>query len=117
MNPDSKIFQIVKYLLETSSENRRTWSAHLRNLSNQYDLSDPLEYLRKDPPSESLYKEHIQTKLCAFYENSLRALAARNSQMNYLNVSITGLRGRRDPALSELISSVDVKKSRIHLKM
>ena len=53
----------------------------------------------------------------AFYENILRAQAARNSQMNYLNVSITGLRGRRDPALSELISSVDVKKSRIHLKM
>ena len=116
-NPDSKIFQIVKYLLETSSENSRTWSTHLRNLSNQYDLADPLECLRKDLPSRSQYKEHIQTKICAFYENSLRALAARNSQMNYLNVSLTGLRGRRHPALSELITSVDVKNSRIHLKM
>ena len=116
-NPDSKIYQIVKYLLETSLDNSRTWAAHLRNISTQYDLVNPLECLKLDPPSKSTYKEHIQTKICAFYENSLRVLAARNSQMTYLNVSLTGLRGRRHPALSELITSVDVKNSRIHLKM
>ena len=37
--------------------------------------------------------------------------------MTYLNVSLTGLLGRRHPVLSELITSVDVKNSRIHFKM
>ena len=116
-NPDSKIYQVVKYLLETSLENSRTWSVHLKHLSEQYNLDDPLVCLRMDPPEKSTYKEHVQTKICAFYENSLRVLAARNSQMTYLNVSLTGLRGRRHPALSDLITSVDVKNSRIHIKM
>ena len=53
---------IVKYLLETSSENSRTWSAHLRNLSTKYDLADPLECVRSDPPTKSTYKEYILTK-------------------------------------------------------
>ena len=116
-NPDSKIYQVVKYLLETSLENSRTWSVHLKHLSEQYNLDDPLVCLRMDPPEKSTYKEHVQTKICAFYENSLRVLAARNSQMTYLNVSLTGLRGRRHPALSDLITSMDVKNSRIHIKM
>ena len=37
--------------------------------------------------------------------------------MTYLNVTLTGLRGRRHPALSDLITSLDVKNSRIHLKI
>ena len=38
INPQSKIFQIVKYLLETSSENSRTWAVHIRHLSQKYGL-------------------------------------------------------------------------------
>ena len=37
--------------------------------------------------------------------------------MKYLNVSLTGLRGRHHPALENLITTIDVQKSRIHLKM
>ena len=37
--------------------------------------------------------------------------------MKYLNVAVTGLRGRLHPSLSELVTPQDVKKSRIHLKM
>ena len=48
-NPDSKIYQIVKYLLETSSENSRTWSIHLRNLCHMYGIKDPLENFKNDP--------------------------------------------------------------------
>ena len=40
-NPDSKIYQIVKYLLENSPENSRTWAVHLRYLSSKYGLLDP----------------------------------------------------------------------------
>ena len=116
-NPDSKIYQIVKYLLENSPENSRTWAVHLRYLSFKYGLLDPLECLKVDPPPKSHFKEHVQTKICAYYENKLRTNADNNSLMEYLNVSLTGLRGRHHPALSGIITTQEVQKSRIHLKM
>ena len=116
-NPDCKIYQIVKYLLENSPENSRTWAVHLRYLSFKYGLLDPLECLKVDPPPKSQFKEHVQTKICAYYENELRTNAANNSLMEYLNVSLTGLRGRHHPALTQIITTQEVQKSRIHLKM
>ena len=70
-----------------------------------------------DPLSKSEYKENIQTKICAFYEKSLREEASNNSLMQYLNVSLTGLRGRRHPALSDIVTTREVQNCRIHLKM
>ena len=115
-NPDTKIFEIIKYLLKNSCENSRTWSAHVKHLSCKYDLEDPLVYLSKDPPSKSVYKEMILTKITVYFERSLRLSAAKNSQINYLNVSTTGLRGRIHPALCIIITSYDVKLSRAHIK-
>jgi hypothetical protein len=83
----------------------------------KYGLKDPLECLKSDPPSKSQYKESIQTKICAFYEKNLRTKAENNSLMEYLNVSLTGLRGRHHPALAYIITTQEVQKSRIHLKM
>ena len=37
--------------------------------------------------------------------------------MKYLNVSLTGLRGRTHPALSNIVTTQEVQKSRIHIKM
>ena len=37
--------------------------------------------------------------------------------MKYLNTSLTGLRGRLHPALSNIVTTQEVKKSRIHIKM
>ena len=37
--------------------------------------------------------------------------------MTYLNVSLSSLRGRRHPALSNMLTTIDVQKSRPHLKM
>ena len=37
--------------------------------------------------------------------------------MKYLNVSVTGLRGKKHPALYGIFTTHEVKKSRIHLKM
>ena len=115
-NPDTKIYEIVKYLLQTSCENSRTWAAHVRHLSQRYGLEDPLTCLRRDPPSKSDYKELVSTKITVYFENLLRDLAAENSLMEYLNVSTIGLRGRHHPALSNLITTHDVKLSRPHLK-
>ena len=79
-NPDSKIYQIVKYLLDNSPENSRTWSLHLRHLCQKYELTDPLEWLRLDPPSKSTFKENILTKISAHHERGLRSLAKNNSK-------------------------------------
>ena len=116
-NPDSKIYKIVKYLLETSSDNSRCWSIHMKFLSQKYGLPDPKNCLAQDPPSKSQYKEDVHTKICAFYEKELRAMAANNGRMKFLNVTLSGLRGRHHPALNDLITTLDVQKSRIHIKM
>ena len=116
-NPDSKMYSILKYLLETSSENSRTWAVLLCHLSLRYGLPDPTECLKNDPPLKSVYKEHIHTKICAHYENTLIVKAENSSNMLYLNVSLTGLRGKRHPALLNIITTHEVKKARIHIKM
>ena len=116
-NPNSKIYELIKYLLKNSQKNSRTWSIHIKHLATKYDIEDPLLSLNRDPPEKSQYKELIKTKICAYHEKSLRLLAENNSKMTYLNVSLTSLRGRHHPALSGLIQTLDVKNSRIHLKM
>ena len=116
-NPDTKIYHIVKHLLETVPENSRTWSAHLRLLARKYCLEDPLETLKSDPLSKSLFKEKVCTKITVFFEKNLREMAANNSRMQYLNVSLSSLRGSPHPALSNIHTSHEVKKSRPHIKM
>ena len=58
-NPDCKVFEVVKYLLETSSSNSRTWSIHLRNIYKMYGIKDPLKYLGRPPPSQTAFKQDI----------------------------------------------------------
>ena len=116
-NPQTKIYSIVKFLLETSAENSRTWAIHLRNLSVKYGLGDPLECLTSDPPPKEHFKEHILTKICAHHEQVLRDKARTNHKMRYLDVSLSGLRGRPHPALNNIITTIEVQRSRIHLKM
>ena len=115
-NPDTKIHSIVKYLTQNCKENSRTWSAHIRHLCKKYGLEDPFTSLCKDPPSKAEYKELVATKITAFYEKKLRKDASSNSLMGFLNVSTLGLRGRHHPAISNMITTREVKLSRAHLK-
>ena len=71
-NPDSKIYEIVKYIVKNSSENSRTWIIHLKYLCEKYGLEDPFSCLIKDPPSKSSYKEMVATKIAAYHENMLQ---------------------------------------------
>ena len=64
-NPDTKIYGIVKYLLQNTSENSCTWSAQLKHLSKRYQLEDPFTCLCRDPPTKSEYKELVTTKISA----------------------------------------------------
>ena len=115
-NPDTKIYDVIKYLAKHSTENSRTWSAHLRHLCQKYEMEDPFVSLCKDPPSKSAYKELVATKITAHYERTLRQTASTNSHMEYLNVSTIGLRGRHHPALSNMVTTREVQFSRPHLK-
>ena len=116
-NPNSKIYHIVKYLLEMSPGNSRTWSAHIRRLSQMYQMEDPLSCIRRDPPTKSIYKEYVLTKISSFHETELRNMAYENSCMKYFNVSIFGLRGRIHPAIRNINNTNEVVNMRPHLKM
>ena len=116
-NPDSQIHKLIKYLLEKSSKNSRTWAIYLRNLSEMYGLEDPLIYLNRDAPSKSEFKECVITKITAFHERELRQLAEQNSLMTFFNVSLLGLRGRYYPAISFTKTTNEVAKMKPHLKM
>ena len=78
-NPESKIFMITKYPLETTQSNSRTWAAHVRHSSKLYNLPDSLECLKTDAPSKAEYKEYIQTKISAYHENHMRVKASDSS--------------------------------------
>ena len=73
-NPNSTIHKVVKYLLEMSCNNSRTWSIHLKHISKMYNIKDPFSCLQRKPPSKLEYKEYIPTKISAFYESELRSL-------------------------------------------
>ena len=115
-NPDTKIYSIVKYLLTNSSENSRTWAINMRHISTMYGLEDPLSCLQRDPPEKSSYKELIMTKITSFHEKELRMKASTNDLMQYMNVSLSGLRGRHHPCLSNVVTTDEVKKLRPHIK-
>ena len=116
-NPDSKIYAIVKYLLEKSTDSSRTWSNHVKFLSKRYQLENPSQCLKRDPPKKSEFKELILTSISNYYESELRTQAKSNSRMQYLNVSLLSLRGRPHPALQNIKTTHDVRKSRPHIKM
>ena len=116
-NQNTKIYQIVKYLLTMSADTSQTWSAHLRRISTKYDMWDPLECLNRDPPTKSQYREYVLTKITAYYEKQLRQEAKTNSCMEYLNVGMVGLRGKHHPAITNIVTPMEVQKMRPHLKM
>ena len=78
-----------------------------------------LYFLLGELPIEAQIHEDIFSLFFSVWRNSDSKIyqILGNSQMSNLNVSTTRLRGRRRPALSEFITSVDVKNSRIHPKM
>ena len=115
-NPDTKIHELIKYLLKTSADNSRTWAIFLRHLCKRYGLEDPLVYLGRDPPARSAWKELVSTKITAYFERKLRAAASTNRRMNFLNTYTCNLKGRHHPSLSNMITTWDVKRSRAHLK-
>ena len=90
---------------------------HVRNLAKKYGIQDPLILLNSEPMSKSNFKEMIKTKIIVYNERELRTRASTISQMNYLNVSVSGLNGKCHPALSNIMTAQEVKQMRPHIKM
>ena len=71
-NPQTKIHDIVKYLLTTSDSLSLTWSAHLRLLFQMYSLPDPLTLLSSPLWSKERWKMLIKTEITSYHEAALR---------------------------------------------
>ena len=116
-NPKTKIFKIIKHLLENSPKNSHTWSQHIRNLASLYNIEDPCISIQKTPPTKQEYSCYILTKITAFHERTMRIAASTNSKMCYLNIATKGLNGRAHPALLGVTTTQGVAKMRAHVKM
>ena len=117
INPHTKIFKIIEFLLKNCPTSSHTWARHIRNLANIYGIEDPLQLISQPPPSKVEFKHYIETKITVFHEKKLRAAAHSNSKMTFLNVNLKGLNGRVHPAFAGIITTQCVVKSRAHLKM
>ena len=111
------MFQITKYLLTTCEDNSRTWSIHVRHLCKIYNMKDPLVLLQEPVWSKQSWKAYTNTMVTSYYEKKLREEASANSKMSYLDVSLTGLNGKPHHILEGVLSTYEVQKLRIHVKM
>ena len=82
-----QIYNILKYPLENTFDDSRTYSVHIKHLSLKYELPEPLHHLR--------------------------IMAAQNIRMKYLNVLLSVLRGGHHPDLANIIKTIRVQRREI----
>ena len=116
-NPQTKIHEITKYLLMMSDSSSLTWAAHIRLLFQLYNLPDPLTLISGTPWPKERWRLTTKTAITIYWELSWRGKAASNSKLSFLNVQVTGLSGKTHPVLSGILSTQEVERSRIHVKM
>ena len=115
-NKVTRVFQIVKHLMETSPPNSRTWSVHIKHLSKMYGLQSPLDLIIQDIPKKHSFKKDVITSIRSNHEAELRSKAETNGKMKYLNVSTIGLDGRPH-LIHNVKTTTEVRKLRPILKM
>ena len=67
--------------------------------------------------SKEKWKDFYNARVVSFHEKALRKKAVDNDKLKYLNIQLTGLTGRAHPILSWVLTTQDVVRARIHLKM
>ena len=117
VNPQTKVFEVLKYLLMMSGSNSLTWAAHVRTIFLVYSLPDPLQLLCSTPWSKERWKDHCSALVLSHHETALRKRAASNFKLQYLNINCTGLTGKPHPVLSWVQTTQDVVTVRPHVKM
>ena len=65
-----------------------------------FEIGESLTCLNKDPPSKSVYKDTVYTKITAFHKMEQRGASSKCQSMQFFNVSLLGLDGRVHPAVS-----------------
>ena len=116
-NPQTKMFEIMKYILKMSDSTSLTWTAHLRIIFQLYNLPDPLILLSSNLWPKERWKTHTKIAVTSYYEAIWRQKAASNYKLEFLNVQISGLSGKPHPILSWVLTAQDALKIRIHIKM
>ena len=116
-NPQTKIHDIVKYLLMQADSSSLTWSNHLRILFKLYSLPDPLNLMNSTLWSKDRWSVMVKTSVTTYHEAAWRLKVIDNTKLNFLNIQATGLSGRPHPTISGILTTQDVTKSRIHIKM
>ena len=116
-NPETKVYLIVKYLLMMSNEKSLTWSAHINVLFRKYNLPDPLTLLNDPVWKKERWKEYLKTMVTVHHERCLRDQAVGNPKLQYLNVSVNGLTGKRHPTLYYIEKTFEAERARVHIKM
>ena len=114
-NPQTKLYDIVLYIMKMASEKSTTWSNHLRIICRMYDLPDPLSLMQQPAMNKSAWKILVKTRVTVYHENELRSLALANSKLEYFNVQTLGLEGRSHPVL-EISETRSAPKLKAHLK-
>ena len=116
-NPQTKVYDIVKYILMMTDNTSLTWAAHVRILCQTYHLPDPLALMQGDAWPSERWKTLVKTKITVYHESALRRKALTNWKLSYLNIQVTGLTGRHHPVLSGVFTTHDVCRLRPHIKM
>ena len=80
-----------------------------------YNMPNPLDLLTSDPPSKGQFKEIYTTRISAFHEHELRKKASADPKLEFFNVSLLSLRGKRHPAISNVYTSSATSKMKATL--
>ena len=116
-NKNTKIHQIVQYLLDNSPSNSRTWSMHLKFLSEKYDLPSPSSLMKQEPMTKTAFKTMVRSKIIKFHEDKLKEKASTDENLIYFNVSSLHLDGKPHPAIDSIKTSPESKAVRPAIKM
>ena len=60
-NSNSKLVQVMKYILKMAGDTSTTWSIHVRLLCRIYGLPDPLILLQSTPLTKDEWKTLVKT--------------------------------------------------------
>ena len=82
---------IAHRLLTYSSQGKRHWFAHIRNLCHKYNLPHPLNLLQ-EPPTKDVFKKRIKDNITDFWQDTLRNHAASLKSLKFFKPYFMSLR-------------------------
>ena len=103
--------------MNNMNENSKTWCNYFSKVCIQYGVTKPSFLLKQSPPKLSEFRRDIDIRITAFHEKYLRKKASNTRRLKYFNVKILGLSGKCHPAITNMFTVNEVKRSRFHTKI